>query len=327
MADAVDPLSDGLRPWTPIRISGPPTDPIVEWAVVSAPFTEPFFEQSAHLAMEAPFNLAFARRTPFAALERLAAEEPGLAPDGLIFHMSRCGSTLIAQMLSRLDATIALSEAQPFDALLRSHRLGGDSEAEGDLTARRLRALGTVLGRPRRGERRLFIKLHAAHVLDLALFERAFPGTPWIFAFREPRAVLRSQAREPGTEVMPGTIDPPPRGIERRDPAAFDPDDYAAQMLAAFCEAALARSSSPLARFVSYETLPEAVEQTILPWFGIVPSDAECERLREIARADTKREGAFEAARDRERVSEAIDRLAARRLDDAYARLRARVAP
>ena len=64
----MDPVSDeGLRPWTPIRISGPPRDPVVEWAFVSAPFTQPFFEQSAHVAMESPFNLAFARRTPLAA--------------------------------------------------------------------------------------------------------------------------------------------------------------------------------------------------------------------------------------------------------------------
>jgi hypothetical protein len=323
----MDPVSDeGLRPWTPIRISGPPRDPAVEWALVSTPFTEPFFEQSAHAAMATPFNLAFARRTPLVALERLAAEEPGPTPDGLIFHMSRCGSTLIAQMLARLKATIVLSEAQPFEALLSAHRLAGD-ESDGDLTVRRLRALAAVLGRPRCGERRLFIKLHAGHVLDLPLFERAFPETPWIFAFREPRAVLRSQAREPGAEIFPGTIDPPPHGVERPEPGTFDADDYGAQMLAAFCEAALAGAPSPRARFVAYESLPDAVERAILPWFGIVPSDAERERLRDIARADTKREGAFDGARDRERVSEAIDRLAARRLDDVYARLRARAAP
>lgn len=323
----MDPVSDdGLRPWTPIRISGPPRDPVVEWALVAAPFTQPFFEQSADVAMAAPFNLAFARRTPLAALERLAREEPGLVPNGLIFHMSRCGSTLIAQMLARLEATIVVSEAQPFEALLRAHRLGGD-ESDGDVTVRRLRALAAVLGRPRRGELRLFIKLHAGHVLDLPLFERAFPQTPWIFAFREPRAVLRSQARQPGAEILPGTIDPPPRGIEPPEPGAFDADDYGAQVLATFCEAALAGAPSPRARFVAYESLPEAVERTILPWFGIVPSDAERERMHEIARADTKRDGAFDAARDRERVSEAIDRLAARRLDDVYARLRACAAP
>ncbi|HZO92298.1 MAG TPA: hypothetical protein VFB22_00895 [Candidatus Baltobacteraceae bacterium] len=321
----MDPLTGGLGPWTPIRISGPPQNPVVEWAVIGAPFAEPFFEQSAHAAMERPFNLAFARRTPFAALERLADEESGLEPDGLIFHMSRCGSTLVAQMLARLDATIVLSEAQPFEAVLRPYRLTG-GDPDGALTVRRLRALAAVLGRPHRNERRLFLKLHARHVLELEMFERAFPATPWIFAFREPRAVLRSQARQPGTEVLPGTIDPPPRGVvPARD--AFDADDYAAQVLAALCEAALARASSPRARFVAYESLPDGVERTILPWFGVTPNGAERERLRAIARADTKREGAFDAARDRDPVSEALDRLAARRLDDVYARLCARAAP
>jgi len=150
--------------------------------------------------MAAPFNLAFARRTPLAALERLAREEPGLVPNGLIFHMSRCGSTLIAQMLARLEATIVVSEAQPFEALLRAHHLGGD-ESDGDVTVRRLRALAAVLGRPRRGELRLFIKLHAGHVLDLPLFERAFPATPGSsrFASRARCCARRRVSRGPSS--------------------------------------------------------------------------------------------------------------------------------
>ena len=39
-----------------------------------------------------------------------------LRPDGLIFHMSRCGSTLVSQMIAALPNMVAISEARPLDA-------------------------------------------------------------------------------------------------------------------------------------------------------------------------------------------------------------------
>ena len=48
-------------------------------------------------------------------------EIPGMQPAGLIFHMSRCGSTLISQMLAAEPANIVLSEAAPIDDILRAH--------------------------------------------------------------------------------------------------------------------------------------------------------------------------------------------------------------
>jgi hypothetical protein len=135
-----------LREWTPIRVFGEARDLTVEWAVVERSFSDPFFEQTAGHAMQHPFNALFARRTPVAQLEALADLSPGVAPTGFIFHMSRCGSTLIAQMLARLSDTIVLSEPQPFDALLRlRRRMDADEELAGWL-----RGLMSVLGRSSR---------------------------------------------------------------------------------------------------------------------------------------------------------------------------------
>ena len=40
-----------------------------------------------------------------------AAAEPGIDPTGFIFHLARCGSTLVSQMLAALPEHIVLSEA------------------------------------------------------------------------------------------------------------------------------------------------------------------------------------------------------------------------
>jgi hypothetical protein len=36
-------------------------------------------------------------------------------PDGFVFHMSRCGSTLVAQMLAVVPDHVVVSEAEPLD--------------------------------------------------------------------------------------------------------------------------------------------------------------------------------------------------------------------
>ena len=244
MAATLDSLSAAaLAAWTPVRVRETGE---IDWALIDEPFTEPFFEQTADRAMRHPFNLAFARRTPLAVLDELHARAPSLAPAGFVFHMSRCGSTLIAQMLSRLSATIVLSEPQPLDALAKLHGRGfGEA-----VLIRWLRAMLSAIAASDRGERRVFVKFHAWHVRELPFIARAFPGVPWIFVFREPRAVLRSQARNPGAEVM-----------RFADGAGLE---YTARVLAEFCNAALCYAGLGRSAFVEYATLPDAVTTDVV---------------------------------------------------------------
>jgi hypothetical protein len=310
-----------LDGWTPIRVHGGAAEPLVDWAVIDEPFTDPFFEQSAHRAMQHPFNQVFLRTTPLDVLDASPQTLPGGEPTGFVFHMSRCGSTLIAQMLSRLSDTIVLSEPQPLDGVLRLRRARAlDDES----TARRLRGMVAALCRPRRGERRSFVKFHAWHVVDLPLIARTFPATPWVFAFREPRAVMRSQEKNPGAEVVPLTIDPRVAGIEAGALASIAPMEYCARILAAFCDAALANAGRGRSRFVDYADLPGAVFTDVLPSFGVSPDADEMRRMHEIAMIDAKGEGgAFQSATSPPRVSAEIERLASQWLGPVYAALRA----
>lgn len=303
--DSVDPAA--LDDWAPVWIRTG-SEPVVDWAIVRAPFTAPFFEQTADAAMRHPFNQLFARETGFDVLRRTGAGGDPPAPRGLIFHMSRCGSTLVAQMLAALPGTIVLSEVQPVDAVLTLHRNGrlGDQAA---IDA--LRGLAGALGRPRRGETRLFVKFHASHIADLPLIARAFPGTPWVFLFREPSAVLSSHARTLGAEAFAAA-----HGIV--------PDERtAADAVAAYCEAALRHAELGRSLFVDYAQMPQAVFETIFPFFGVRLGEDEAAAVSAAARRDTKRPGEFErrdGATDRAR----FDRLALPRLAPAYTALRAR---
>lgn len=320
MGLALDSLGTAaLAAWTPVRVRAKTRE--IDWALLDEPFVEPFFEQTADRAMQHPFNLAFARRTPLAVLDR-CADVPGIAPTGFVFHMSRCGSTLIAQMLVRLSQTIVLSEPQPIDALLRLRGRGIDD----DTLIAWLRAMIGALARPRRGEQRLFVKFYAWHVLELPFIARAYPDVPWIFVFREPRAVLGSQARNPGAEVVNGTIDPSYLGIDHAAVYEIAPAEYAARVLAALCEAALQHAVPGRSAFVDYATLPESVLSELLGFFGVGANDADIGRMRTVTQREAKdAETTPFLGRARERdASGDIDRLAARWLDAPFAALRAR---
>ncbi|MDP9105026.1 MAG: hypothetical protein M3N49_03745 [Candidatus Eremiobacteraeota bacterium] len=292
-----------LAGWTPVRVRE--TTGEIDWALINEPFTEPFFEQTADRAMRHPFNLAFSRRTPLAALEGVRSQVPEVAPAGFVFHMSRCGSTLIAQMLSRLSATIVLSEPQPLDAIAKLHERGFDEA----VLIRWLRAMLSAIAVSDRGERRVFVKFHAWHVRELPFIARAFPGVPWIFVFREPRAVLRSQARNPGAEAM-----------RFADGAGLE---YTARVLAEFCNAALCYAGLGRSAFVDYATLPDAVTTDVVRFFDVPVDAVDVERMREAALVDTKANVVSSPARTPGDADDTlIERLAATWLDASYAALR-----
>src|SRR6185437_13560164 len=103
---ALTPLPD--VPWVPAQVRWTAAGPVVDWCHLGdLRFIAPFFEQTIDDAMAHPFNLLFARSTPLA---DIAHHEPELRPAGLIFHMSRCGSTLVSRMLAALPRNVVLSE-------------------------------------------------------------------------------------------------------------------------------------------------------------------------------------------------------------------------
>ena len=321
--DTVDAVA--LSAWTPVHVHTTGREPVVDWALAGGPFTAPFFEEDAHRVMQHPFNQVFARSTPLDVLDRLRASTPGIAPAGFVFHMSRCGSTLISQMLSRLSDTIVVAEAQPLDAVLRLRARVPALRDETLVTW--FRGLMSAFGQPRAGERRLFVKFNAWHVLELPFVARAFPDVPWVFVFREPRAVLASQARIPGAELFPESVDPAHLGIDAAAAHALPPAQYGARVIAALCDAALRYANIGRMRFVDYAGLPQAVFSDVLPFFGIEPAEDETGRMRDVARQDVKARG--EVFRPREidsRASPDIDELASRWLDPSYAALRAAAA-
>ncbi len=310
-----------LRGWLPAEVSQVDGRPVVAWLRFGRRrLTEPFYDNSLARARRLPFNRLFGFRTPLGELEAWshALDLPG-KPDGLIFHMSRCGSTLAAQMLAASPSNVVISEAAPIDAIVQLN--AHDETAKAAL----LRAMVAVLGQARNpGETRRFVKLDCWHSLDLPLLRRAFPDTPWVFLYRDPVEVMVSHARQRGMQMIPDLVPPTVFGIDLAD--GVPDDDYCARVLAAVCEGAVRHYPAGGGRLIDYRELPAALFATILPHFGVAPPEAEADVMRQAAVRDAKApEQAFapDGAAKRQAATAAVREICERRLGSVYRRLEA----
>jgi len=203
-----------LDGWTPIRVHSQ-EEPVVEWCWMDGlTFSEPFFVQTVERALATPFSLLFRRETT---IDTLADIEPGLQPNGFVFHVSRCGSTLVSGMLASLPQHLVLSEPLPVDHVLRADATDEDK-------VRWLRWIVSALGRPRGGDERAYVlKFDAWNACSLGIVRRAFPDVPWLFLFREPVEVLVSHMRQRGAHMVPGAIDPRLFGLDPDSIAQMPP--------------------------------------------------------------------------------------------------------
>ena len=329
----IEPARAGsLHGWYPVAVSGDP--PGLWWRHLGErPFSEPFFSDTL-------------RRQPPAERLRRFSDWPApeampdtLAPSAFVFHVSRCGSTLLTQMLATLASCVALSEPPVLDDFLRRRHVGIPDRASDAGDIMRLRTLVHALGQRRDARQRyLVIKLDSWHLRDLPLFRAAFPHTPMLFLYREPLQVLASHRRQRGPQMLPGLIDADWLGItfrnadRDRDGVAFaddaslapaDLDRYCLHVLRALMETALAANEGgqPLI-LLNYQQLPQLPDGPLLARLGVHCGRTERLNMRRRAAFHAKHGAPFTGdAATAERRGAAPEAALLDRLARAYALL------
>ncbi|HEX8088949.1 MAG TPA: sulfotransferase family protein, partial [Blastocatellia bacterium] len=280
--------ADRLDGWIPVRLYWEQSSPIVDWCYVGERrFTDPFFDQTIERCMRHPFNVLFRHQTPIDALCQYHEERPGLPPTGFIFHLSRCGSTLISQMLAALPRNVVISEAPPVDAVLRAHCRARDvTDAK---RANWLRWMISAIGQRRSSEQKyLFIKFDSWSLLSMRNIRQAFPDVPWVFAYRDPVEVLVSQITRRGGHMVPGVLEPELLGMDYQSILQMQPTEYCARVLAQVCAAALGHRDSGEAMFINYRQLPDVVWSLLLDFFHLDYTTADIDRMRHASQFDAK---------------------------------------
>ena len=215
------------------------------------------------------------------AREDVGKAAPATAPAGLIFHVARCGSTLISQMLKTHDNLVVYAEPLPFNELLLPPHQWPRHER-----VAALRSLGDAFARHAR--KPYVLKFSSWNTLFCDLLAEAFPDSPWVLSLRDPVEVGVSLINQPAGWMR--DADGPASELRKYvDPegASQSPEEFVARLYGAFCAAA-GRLDAGRGRLVHYETLPAAVWEIVAPHFVQSIDDRQRERMAQAARINSK---------------------------------------
>jgi hypothetical protein len=204
----------------------------------------------------------------------------GIAPTAIIFHVSRCGSTLASQLLALNGANLVLSEVPFFDELLRWQRINGDDDSSAEL----LKTAIQIYTAERNNVEHVFIKTDSWHIFFYSIFRKLYPQTPFILLYRRPDEVIRSQQKRRGMHAVPGLIEAELFGFGNEVKEICNLDQYTANVLEKYFEAFIdILVRDPLAFPVNYNEGALEMYNKIAGVAGITTTAAEMDRIQQRA--------------------------------------------
>ncbi len=171
-------------------------DQALIWVPALDPLKQPFYKEDM-LIQKGKLLAVFIR--PVTLVKDLLPQSNNLAdlcPDLIIFHWSRCGSTLLGGLYRQLSAVKLLSESMLIsDMLLDSF---WSEEAKPQL----LKLAVLLQGRFRHGETQLVLKLNSWDLQQWPLWLQQFPDARILCLGRQPEAILASHQRMSGLHMV-----------------------------------------------------------------------------------------------------------------------------
>ncbi len=302
--------------WTPFRISHDERGNTVDWFYLGdIRFDDPFYGDTMQRCANHPFNLLFQRNTPIGALDESTNGERCLPPSGMLFHFSRCGSTLVSRALNDRRDTLVLSEAGPINDILQLSR--SDQTLTPAQTRAHLSSLVRTLGRTHDDlEQHLFLKLDAWHVHNHAILTQTFANTPSFFLYRDPLEVVVSHLRTESFMMSPANA-PATLEMTVQEAVKLPRELLIVHVLARILSAALNGAFEPQ-QLLHYRELPQAIYTRIAPAFGLPVDDSDRRNLELLSRYHAKRPHEIFAGDAEEKQSVASPQL--RELVDEHLR-------
>lgn len=211
----------------------------------------------------------------------------GLLPKGLIFHVSRCGSTLFTKALARSPRNLVINQGGPlqegFWAFITDQWQHPPEINERNI--RMLQNLVRLMARRRRPEYEYgFVKFISWNIIYLDLICAAFPDAAALYLYRDPvevianvlqetTAVLRAKGHDHSRELT---------GLLPQDTAQMSNVEYLAHCYANYFKVVLDHSGTGGLHLVNYKQLRhvDAFADILARGFNFRPAKAELEQMR-----------------------------------------------
>jgi hypothetical protein len=225
-------LSD-IDKWIPHKLLGGGPETFVEWLYTGQEqFRDSFFDHTIKRCSGLPQNTTGQKNITSVGLLQNWAKEINVAePSAIIFHISRCGSTIMSQTLASDINHIVLSEVPFFDDIIRTPLI--------DDTQREALLKDTIkfYSQPRNGYgNKVFIKTDSWHIMFYKQLRHMYPSVPFILLYRNPAEVVRSLNKKPGWHCIPQFVASEFLGIQQPVVSVTDFYEYPIRVMEKYFE-------------------------------------------------------------------------------------------
>lgn len=179
--------------WQPYSYQ--PKQQMLCWMPALKPLSLPFYADEIAQVRSSLLATLIQPKTALLPLLSQRLLLPEAKPLLLIFHWSRCGSTLLSGSFARLNNCLVLSESNLLSDILLDDNLAGQHAALCDLALR-------LQGRFRFAQQHLIVKLNAWDLAQWPLFLALYPDARVCCVSRDPVAILTSHQREAGRHMV-----------------------------------------------------------------------------------------------------------------------------
>lgn len=246
--------------WLPYRYL--PKSRRIDWCLPEGHATEAFQDEYiSHCRQSLVVNQLIQPCTSLDTLTHQASNIPVAHPAGFIFHLSRCGSTLISGCLSELDTSCVFSESPLLTEILLDTSLTHKQKQTCLQQCINLQA-SVFPARPD-----IIIKWNAWDIFHWHMIRGVYPDVPVIFLVRNPSEILTSHYRSAGRHMSGDT------SLVSVNPVFSAADNFVSlfnfrvQILKSLMLEMLKRSDS--ARVVDYQQLHINTIRDIASYMGI----------------------------------------------------------
>lgn len=224
MENVAHPISN----WIPNKLVEIDGKVYFEWIYLGDKrYVDPFFDETL-MKCKSHYNNS-TRYKVVSSVENVIDWSAGLVSaelKSLLFHVSRCGSTMMCQSLAVSPQNIVVSEAPILDQIIRSDFF--------DLDKKRvlIKSVIALLGQKRFvEEKNLIVKLDSWHVFEIDELRAIFPELPFVLLYRDPSEVLKSHAKLKGMHMVPNLLPATIFGISEEDIQTISFQQYGAVVL------------------------------------------------------------------------------------------------
>jgi hypothetical protein len=284
-------LNHPLSNWIPYKLVEKDTDVYFEWIYLAdKKFADPFFDETIAKCKSHEYNSKLLRVV--STVENLIDWSAALIPVDLksvVFHVSRCGSTMLSQSLATSAENIMISEAPIIDEILRSDNFGLDKKSA------LLKAVITFLGQKRFPEQKnLILKLDAWHIFNAGYLRSIFPRVPFALLYRNPIEVLKSHQKMIGMHMVPNLLPPSVFGITAKEINEISFQQYGALVLERYFQGFIDfYEADQNVTLLNYNDGMKNVVAKFVSFINVDYSTSELEKMYERLKKHSKNENAI----------------------------------